>query len=77
MSFANWDEIIDTCMSYSTRTPHSSTSLALPEKRDIRTAQTADGTEWAQANRPDTEDSWMSKPYDEMLAHEYVSTTRT
>ncbi|WP_276915427.1 hypothetical protein [Aneurinibacillus aneurinilyticus] len=73
VSFANWDEIIETCVSYSTSL-HSFASLSHTPKHQVSQAIEASGDikEFRRLDGPDPKDSWTNKPYDDMPAYEYV-----
>ncbi|GED13431.1 hypothetical protein AM501_21640 [Aneurinibacillus migulanus] len=73
MSFANWDEIIETCVSYSTNL-HAFTPLSPTEKRQLAQAieTTVDTEEFKRLDGPDLQDSWTNKPYDDMPVRKYM-----
>lgn len=69
MSFANWDEIIDTCMNYSTKNMDAFASASFAEKRTPRRFIRA-----AQALDSNAGDLWTNN---EMLAHNYATAAKT
>jgi hypothetical protein len=76
VSFANWDEIIDTCMSYSVKNPHSftlSSSSATRTPRHIAKV-TPQAVKFKRVESCELENPWTNEPHDEMLAREYVYT---
>ncbi|WP_286886942.1 hypothetical protein [Aneurinibacillus sp. UBA3580] len=79
MSFANWDEIINTCITYSAKNLHSFTSpspiVKCTPSRIAKAVKRTKNIGFKRLDGPDLQDPWTNEPYDEMLAREYVYTT--
>ncbi|WP_155837248.1 hypothetical protein [Aneurinibacillus terranovensis] len=67
MSFANWDEIVETCISCSIKTSADLRPQSLSEERtsSMRKERKATSHSYQEENQ------WMDDTYDNMLAHKY------
>jgi hypothetical protein len=72
LSFANWDEIIDTCMNFSAKNLRTSTTSLSPIHMQ---AQAVHSMEHMHRELPNAEDSWIDEMYEYGLAHKYASIT--